>query len=86
MTTWGERMAFRGDDGTIDSLFYSDAGARPAIQFFGESKPDKIWCAKCGSLQEVLIDAEFQNGFLVSCQGCGDERVISYQRTNAEAA
>jgi RNase P subunit RPR2 len=53
----------------------------PALHIFAEPKPDQLWCEKCGALKTVILDVEFENGILSSCQGCGDERVIPYTRT-----
>jgi hypothetical protein len=44
------------------------------------------WCEKCETEELFTALLALQNGLLGCCQGCGDERVIPYQRTNAEAA
>jgi hypothetical protein len=46
---------------------------------------DLHWCAKCAGPQMFLEIFEFENGRLVCCQGCGDERVIPFTR-ESEAA
>lgn len=83
MTTWGERTADREmmDDSTIAACFTRNAGARPAIHVFAQSRSYPLWCKRCGREHEFLFDVEFQNGILATCQHCGDEQVIPYTRS-----
>jgi hypothetical protein len=67
------------EDSTVTACFVPDAGARPAIQFMR-------WCDQCEAEELFTCVAQLANGLLGCCQGCGDERVIPYQRTNSEAA
>jgi hypothetical protein len=52
-----------------------------AFHIFAEPQPYPLWCEKCAATLQFLFIVELQNGFLVTCQGCGDERVIPYTRT-----
>jgi hypothetical protein len=47
---------------------------------------DMRWCSKCGGLQLCLEIYESDGGRLISCQGCGDERIERFTRTTGEAA
>lgn len=43
------------------------------------------WCVNCGGEQRFFPCFEFAGGRVGVCLGCGDERVIPFSRTNAEA-
>jgi hypothetical protein len=50
---------------------------------------DQLHCAKCGEPKLFLEIFKFENGWLICCQGCGDERVVKklpFSGTNEEAA
>lgn len=47
---------------------------------------DTIWCANCGGPRVLIEVFRFDGGKLIACQGCGDERVVRFERTNSEAA
>jgi hypothetical protein len=37
---------------------------------------DQLLCAKCGGTKLHFEIFRFENGWMISCQGCGDERVV----------
>lgn len=43
-------------------------------------------CWKCGGARIFIVVFEFENGRAGYCVGCGEERVLPFSRTVAEAA
>ena len=37
---------------------------------------DQLLCGKCGGTRLHFEIFRFDNGWMISCQGCGDERVV----------
>jgi hypothetical protein len=59
----------------------------PPVAVLTSKYRDTLWCAKCAGPREFVYEIfEFENGRLVCCQGCGDERVLRKSRVESEAA
>lgn len=44
------------------------------------------YCPKCDSEQTFVAAWECDQGLVGCCQGCGDERIAPFTRTNSEVA
>lgn len=46
---------------------------------------DMRWCARCGGEQLFVPCFEVEAGRVGVCMGCGEEKLVAWTRTNAEA-
>jgi hypothetical protein len=63
-------------EGAATVIFAKDSSAAALDILDPEIYQDQLLCAKCGGTKLHFEIFRFENGWMISCQGCGDERVV----------
>jgi hypothetical protein len=72
--TFTSSLAAVPSDGSVSEGAAGQGVAEAALD--PEIYQDQLLCGKCGGTRLHFEIFRFDNGWMISCQGCGDERVV----------